>query len=233
MNFEIIYEDDSLLVVDKPAGLITVSEKVTSGKTLAGFLIERFPYLKKVGTEPRYGIVHRLDKNTSGIVLVAKNNESLFFLQEQFKKRQAKKKYIGLVVGKIAQDRGEIKTLIGRSPKDRRKQKAFLPFDPAAENKRLAITEYSVLERFGDYTLLELRPKTGRKHQIRCHMVFINHPIAGDILYGFKNQALPEGLKRQFLHASYLKLELPDNKIKEFVSELPADLKNVLEKIRL
>ena len=233
MNFEIIYEDDNLLVVDKPAGLITVSEKETSEKTLAGFLIERFPYLKKAGTEPRYGIVHRLDKNTSGIVLVAKNNESLFFLQEQFKKRRAEKKYIGLVVGKIAQDRGKIKTLIGRSLKDRRKQKAFLPFDPSAENKRLAVTEYKVLERFDDYALLELSPKTGRKHQIRCHMVFINHPIAGDILYGFKNQALPEGLKRQFLHANYLKLELPDNKIKEFVSELPADLKNILEKIRL
>ena len=201
MEFQIIYEDDDLLVIDKPAGMV-------------------------VDDIPRR--VHRLDKDTSGILLVAKNDKALEFFQKQFKERRIKKKYLCLVVGNLKNKEGEIKTLLGRSPKDRRKQKVFLPQEPGALGKREAITNYKVLERFKNYDLIEVEPKTGRKHQIRAHFSYLGHPIAGDKLYGFKNQLCPKGLKRQFLHASYLKIKMPDEKIKEFRLELPEDLKSVI-----
>ena len=201
MEFQIIYEDDDLLVIDKPAGMV-------------------------VDDIPRR--VHRLDKDTSGILLVAKNDKALEFFQKQFKERKVEKKYLCLVVGNLKNKEGEIKTLLGRSPKDRRKQKVFLPQEPGALGKREAITNYKVLERFKNYDLIEVEPKTGRKHQIRAHFSYLGHPIAGDKLYGFKNQLCPKGLKRQFLHASYLKIKMPDEKIKEFRLELPEDLKSVI-----
>jgi len=201
MELKIIYEDNDVLAIDKPAGIV---------------IDDLYPDLKKV---------HRLDKDTSGILLIAKNENSLLFLQKQFKDKKVEKKYFALVVGNLKKDQGIIETLIGRAPKDRKKQKVYLPFEPGANGKREAITEYRVIERFDNYTLLEVIPKTGRKHQIRCHFSFLGHPIAGDKIYGFKNQPCPEGLKRQFLHASYIKIKLPDNKYKEFKSELPNDLK--------
>ena len=197
----VIYEDEYLQVLDKPAGI-------------------------DVANIPRR--VHRLDKDTSGILLVAKNDKALEFFQKQFKERKVEKKYLCLVVGNLKNKEGEIKTLLGRSPKDRRKQKVFLPQEPGALGKREAITNYKVLERFKNYDLIEVEPKTGRKHQIRAHFSYLGHPIAGDKLYGFKNQLCPKGLKRQFLHASYLKIKMPDEKIKEFRLELPEDLKSVI-----
>ena len=201
MEFKILYEDEDILVIDKPAGI--VADDI-----------------------PRR--VHRLDKDTSGIFLVAKNDKALEFFQKQFKERKVEKKYLCLVVGNLKNKEGEIKTLLGRSPKDRRKQKVFLPQEPGALGKREAITNYKVLERFKNYDLIEVEPKTGRKHQIRAHFSYLGHPIAGDKLYGFKNQLCPKGLKRQFLHASYLKIKMPDEKIKEFRLELPEDLKSVI-----
>jgi len=203
MHMRIIYEDDDLLVYDKPAGINC----------------DDFP--KRV---------HRLDKDTSGIFLVAKNEEALNFLQKQFKERKVEKKYISLVGGHLKNQTGEIKTLLGRSPNDRRKQKIFMPQEPDAENKREAETHYKVLQRFKDYDLIEAEPKTGRKHQIRVHLAHLGHPIAGDKLYGFKGQPVPSSLKRQFLHASFLKIKLPNNQIKEFKSELPEELKLCLPK---
>jgi len=197
----VIYEDENLQVLDKPAGI-------------------------DVDNIPRR--VHRLDKDTSGIFLMAKNDKALEFFQKQFQERKVEKKYLCLVVGNLKNKEGEIKTLLGRSPKDRRKQKVFLPQEPGALGKREAITNYKVLERFKNYDLIEVEPKTGRKHQIRAHFSYLGHPIAGDKLYGFKNQLCPKGLKRQFLHASYLKIKMPDEKIKEFRLELPEDLKSVI-----
>ena len=197
----VIYEDENLQVLDKPAGI-------------------------DVDDIPRR--VHRLDKDTSGIFLVAKNDKALEFFQKQFKERKVEKKYLCLVVGNLKNKEGEIKTLLGRSPKDRRKQKVFLFGEPGALGKREAITNYKVLERFKNYDLIEVEPKTGRKHQIRAHFSYLGYPIAGDKLYGFKNQLCPKGLKRQFLHASYLKIKMPDEKIKEFRLELPEDLKSVI-----
>jgi len=209
---KIIYEDNDVLVIDKPAG------------------INSDDFEKRV---------HRLDKDTSGVLLIAKNEKSLIFLQKQFSpqggsaeggkdktlEKALEKRYIALVVGNIKNEGGQIKTLIGRAPKDRRKQKVYLIGGPDAQTKREAITEYKVMKRFTNYTLLEVSPKTGRKHQIRCHFAYLGYPIAGDKLYGFKNQLWPKGLKRQFLHASYLKIHLPNGQIKEFKSGLPDDLK--------
>lgn len=228
-----IYEDNDLLVVDKPAGIIVFPEKETGEKTLIDLLLENVPDLKRVGEPRRYGIVHRLDKDTSGILLVAKNSESLFFLQKQFKTKKVIKKYIALVFGNLKQDQGVVETLIGRSPKNRKKQKVYFPFEPESKGRRGAITKYKVLERFKDFTLVEVIPETGRKHQVRAHFAYLGHPIVGDKMYGFKNQILPAGLKRQFLHASYLKIRLPDGKEQEFKSNLPEDLKKILPRTAL
>jgi len=195
---KIIYEDENLQVLDKPAGV-------------------------NADDIPRR--IHRLDKDTSGVLLVAKNDKSLEFFQKQFQERKVEKKYLALVVGNLKNSRREIKTLLGRSPKDKRKQKVFLPQDPKTEGKREALTKYKVLRSFKNYDLIEAEPLTGRKHQIRAHFAYLGHPIAGDKLYYFKNQSCPRGLKRQFLHASYVKIKMPNGEIKEFKSELPEELK--------
>jgi len=199
----VIYEDENIKVVDKPAG---------------------------VNSDDFEKRVHRLDKDTSGILLIAKNNETLDFLQKQFKEKKVKKKYIALVVGHLKSEKSEVETLIGRAPKDRRKQKAFLPQGPEAAGKRQAKTTFRVLQRFENYDLIEAEPQTGRKHQIRAQLTYLGHPIAGDKLYGFKGQICPKGLSRQFLHSSFLKIALPNGETKEFTSELPKDLKLCLPK---
>ena len=196
-------------------------------------LLEKYPELKNAGQAPRYGIVHRLDKDTSGLLLVAKTPEGLIFLQKQFKSREVEKKYTALVTGTVKDDWNTIHTLIGRAKGDPRKQKAYSLEIAKTTGLREAITEYKVLERFASYTLLEVQIKTGRKHQIRCHMAYIHHPIAGDAMYGFKDSPRPEGLQRQFLHASYLKIQLPSGQIKEFYSDLPEDLQLVIQNLKI
>jgi 23S rRNA pseudouridine1911/1915/1917 synthase len=233
MDFpKIIFENSDLFVIDKPAGIIVFPEgNATKEKTLIDMLLNKYPKLAEAGLPPRYGIIHRLDKDTSGILLVAKTSESLIFFQKEFINRRVEKKYICLATGNIKDDKGEIKTLIGRANGDKRKQKAYLPGEPDSANKREAVTEYKVLQRFEKYTLLEVEIKTGRRHQIRCHLAFLHHPIAGDKMYGFKDSPVPEGLTRQFLHATYLKIQLPSGEIKEFKSELPEELKIVINKL--
>jgi len=206
VKLRIVYEDNDLLVIDKPAGL---------------------------NCDDFEKRVHRLDKDTSGIFLIAKNNKTLEFLQKQFEEREVKKKYLALVVGNLKNKEGIIETLIGRSPKDKRKQKVYLPYEPDSQGKRKAITKYKVLQKFKNYDLVEVEPETGRKHQIRCHLSYLGYPITGDKMYGFKNQLCPEGLSRQFLHASYLKIQLPNRTIKEFKSELPEDLKIIIENLKI
>lgn len=235
MDVKILYEDSDVLVVDKPAGIIVFPEGESlksEKKTLIDYLTEKYPELKQAGEAPRYGIVHRLDKDTSGILMIAKSNQALIFLQNQFINRRVEKKYTALVVGQIKEQKGQIKTLIGRAKNDKRKQKAY-PLDyPDKTGKREAETEFWVEKRFQQYTLLQIKIKTGRRHQIRCHLSFLHHPIAGDKLYGFKNQPQPQGLLRQFLHASYLKIQLPNGEDKEFISDLPGELQNILEKLQ-
>ncbi len=251
MDFKILYEDNDILAVDKPAGVVVFDEGKNDGeprRTMIDLLLEKYPELKSVGEVPRYGIVHRLDKDTSGVLLVAKTAEALIFLQKQFKNREVEKKYIALATGALKEDSGTIETLIGRSPMDGRKQKAYSKDENAPASAREAMTDYKVIQRFenpstplrASYTLVEVNMKTGRKHQIRCHLAYIHHPIAGDTLYGFKDSPRPEGLERQFLHASYVKIALPirlaqvgpGGIIKEFNSDLPEELHNILKKLR-
>jgi len=218
MNIKILYENNDVLVVDKPAGIVVIPDLIDE-------LIKKYPELKSVGETPRYGIVHRLDKDTSGILLVAKSTKGLIFLQKEFINRRVEKKYITLAEGEIKEEFGEIKNFIARSKKDFRKQ-------AVSSDGREAITEFKVLKRFEDYTFLEVQIKTGRRHQIRCHLSFLKHPIVGDKLYSFKNSKIPEGLTRQFLHASYLKIQLPNGKTEEFKSDLPEELNKILENLK-
>ncbi len=205
-KLKVVYEDEGLLVIDKPAGMIS----------------DDFP--KRV---------HRLDKDTSGLLLIAKNDESLGFLQKQFKNKEIEKKYLLLASGRLKAKQGEIKTLLARGGKDRRKQRVFSALEPGAKTKKLreAITKYKVIKEFKNFSLIEAMPQTGRKHQLRVHFSYLGHPIAGDKLYGFKDQITPKGLTRQFLHANYLKIKLINGKTKEFYSDLPEELKTVLKNI--
>ena len=212
MDFKIIYEDDNLLAIDKPAGIETIEIPDKLGRKVFN--------------------AHRLDKDTSGVNLFAKSQKDLIFFQKQFKNREVEKRYLALVVGSIKDSQGRIETLIGRSKRDGTKQKVYLPAEPGSTGKREAITEYKVLERFKNYTLLEVVPRTGRMHQIRCHLAYINHPIVGDKKYGFKNQPKPKDLNRQFLHANYIKIKLLNGEIKELNSELAQDLKLCLENLK-
>ena len=216
-NMKTIYQDKDLLVIDKPAGISIDALKNQLPET----------------DLPRNGIIHRLDKDTSGLLLVAKTSKSLLFFQNQFKNREIEKTYIALVFGKMEEDNGICKTLIGRD-RSGIKQKVYLLTSPASKKTgpREAETEWKVIKRYEGYTLVEAKPKTGRKHQIRVHLAYLGHPIAGDKLYSFKNQKTPIGLERQFLHAKSLKLTMLNNEIKEFQSELPIDLKNILCQIQ-
>ncbi|MCP6718298.1 MAG: RluA family pseudouridine synthase [Patescibacteria group bacterium] len=237
MELNVIYQDNDLLVADKPAGIVVFSEDEIKEKTLINLLIEKNEDLKNVGKPPRYGIVHRLDKDTSGLLLVAKNDKSLAFLQEQFKERKVVKKYTALVDGEVKNKDGIIETLIGRGQKDRKKQKVYLPFEPGSKNKRKAVTKYKILKKLIDekenkYTLVEAIPITGRKHQLRVHFQYLNHPIVGDKIYNFKNQPILKDLKRQFLHAAYLRIKILNNKEKEFNSKLATDLKKALDNLK-
>jgi 23S rRNA pseudouridine1911/1915/1917 synthase len=242
MDIKIIYEDKDVLVLDKPAGVVVFHEVKNDGErslTMADYLIEKYPELKLAGEAPRYGIVHRLDKDTSGILLVAKTQEALIFLQKKFINRDVEKKYIALVCGNVKDDFGEIKTLIGRAKNNPRKQKVYVAGEIGSEGKREAVTHYKVIERYSGYTLVDVKIETGRRHQIRCHFAHIHHPIVGDKLYGYKDSPAPQNLTRQFLHAGYLKIQLPacagrpSGEIKEFRSELPDDLKQILNNLKI
>jgi len=226
---KVIYEDKDMLVVNKPAGIDVIE--------MMNLLIKENSELEKVGEEPRYGLVHRLDKDTSGVILVAKTQRGLFFYQKQFSdkskglEKRLEKRYIALVVGNVKNNKGEIKTLIGRGINDRKKQKVYLPHEPNIKGKREANTFYKVVKRFKDYTLLDVFPKTGRKHQIRVHMAYLNHPIVGDKVYGFKNQPSPEEMSQHFLHAKCIKIKMLNEETKEFCSELPNNLQEIINKL--
>ena len=225
-TIKIIYQDDNLLVVNKPAGFPVYQQE---GKdSLMQQLVQQKPSLSKVGDPPRYGLIHRLDKETSGLILVAKSNLALEFFQKQFQARTAKKKYLALVTGHFSVAQGTIESLIGRSKQDFRKQKVFLPLEPKVGQARKAITDYKVLKEYPHCSLVEISPRTGRKHQIRVHLAWKHHPIIGDKKYGFKEQFEVECLKRLFLHAFYLKVKLMNGEEKEFSLPLPEDLKKVL-----
>ena len=239
MPLSIVYEDDDLLVIDKPAGMVVHPAPGHSAGTLVNAVLHHCPTLAGVGGERRPGIVHRLDKDTSGLIVVAKHDQAHRNLQAQFKARTIYKEYLALLEGRLLPEQGRIVAPIGRHPVER-KRMAVLP--PDAETGlsvgREAITEYQVLgvytaavygrsSSMASFTLVSAVLHTGRTHQIRVHFAWLKHPIVGDTLYGFHAPRLPLG--RQFLHAHRLRLRLPSTGAdREFVAPLPADLQALL-----
>jgi 23S rRNA pseudouridine1911/1915/1917 synthase len=215
---DVRHEDEYLLVVNKPAGMSSHPALGLNTGTLVNALLHHCKTLSSVGASERPGIVHRLDKDTSGLMVAAKDNDTHRLLAKQFKERTAKKKYIAFVMGLVELDSGVIELPIGRHPSQR--QKLTVRFSESRD----AITEYKVLRRFKDCTMLELTPKTGRMHQLRVHLSYIGHPIIGDAVYGKKSDLI----SRQALHAAMLGFIHPaTKKYLEFSAELPADMKKL------
>jgi 23S rRNA pseudouridine1911/1915/1917 synthase len=215
---KILYEDNDLMVVDKPAGMTVHPAAGHYDGTLVNAVLAHIPDIEIENTE-RPGIVHRLDKDTSGLIIVAKNPAAHMKLAGQFKEREVSKIYKALVNGHLSPETGIIDAAIGRDPRNRKRM-------AVTRNGRAAKTEYRVIKYIGNYTLLEAKPKTGRTHQIRVHLSAIGFPIVGDPVYGTKT----EMLSRQFLHAYKLQFKLPSSgEYVSFESELPEDLKDALE----
>ena len=217
----IIYEDKDLLVVDKPAGMTVHPAPGHPGHTLVNAILAYFPDLPTSGNLMRPGIVHRLDRDTSGLMLVAKNSVALNNLANQFKARAVVKVYLVLVRGHLSPESGFIDAPIGRDLRNRKRMAIV------AEGRE-ARTEYRVIKYVGDCTLLEVRLETGRTHQIRVHLSAIGYPVVGDKTYGVKSALL----SRQFVHACRLGFKLPSTgEYVEFESELPTDLEQALKNI--
>ena len=216
----IVYEDAHLLVVDKPPGLTVHPGPGHPDRTLVNALLAVVPDLAGIGGELRPGIVHRLDKDTSGLMVVAKNDAAHRSLSRQLKEREVKKSYAALVVASLARDSGTIDATIARNPRHRQRM-------AIVEGGRDAVTHYRVVERYQGHTLLEASPVTGRTHQIRVHFASIGHPLVGDPVYG-KSSPLVE---RHFLHAARLAFNLPPEELewREFESALPPDLQAALD----
>jgi 23S rRNA pseudouridine1911/1915/1917 synthase len=217
----IIYEDNDLLAVDKPAGLTVHPAPGHPGHTLVNAILSHFPGLADISDSLRPGIVHRLDKDTSGVMLVAKNRTSQQNLSDQFKAHSVDKAYLVLVKGRLTPEQGIIEAPMGRDPRNRKRM-------AVVTEGREARTEYRVIKYLGNYTLLEVMPETGRTHQIRVHLSAIGYPVVGDSVYGVKSPYLA----RQFLHASRLGLKHPSTgEYVEFTSDLPPDLEQALKDI--
>ena len=217
----IIYEDKDLLVVDKPAGMTVHPAPGHPEHTLVNAILAYFPHLADAGDSLRPGIVHRLDKDTSGVILIAKNRITQANLSAQFKSRSVTKSYIVLVKGRLTPERGIIEAAIGRDPLNRQRM-------AVVSRGREARTDYHVIKYIGKYSLLEITPETGRTHQIRVHLAAIGFPVVGDATYGVKSPYL----SRQFLHASKLGFRLPSTgEYVEFESKLPENLEQALKDI--
>lgn len=223
---DIVYEDDSLLVVNKPAGMVVHPAPGNASSTLVNALMYHCgDKLSSINGIIRPGIVHRIDKDTSGLLMVAKTDRAHGELSRQLAEHSITRKYRAIVYNNIKEDEGTVDRPIGRDPKNRLKNAV------TEVNSRSAVTHYRVLERFGKFTFIEAELETGRTHQIRVHMAYIHHPLLGDELYGpAKNK---EGAKRQMLHAGILGFTHPDTGIRlVFESPLPDDFINVLDRLR-
>lgn len=229
MDIEIIYQDKNLLALNKPAGLLMHG---TSGNqkeaSLADWLLGHYPEVRTVGDDPvsRPGIIHRLDRDTSGVLLVALNQETFDYLKSLFQKHLVQKIYLALAHGEVKEKSGRIDKPIGlKSGSTKRSVHG-------GKMKKEAVTEYKVIKFLKlngeDYSLLEVLPKTGRTHQIRVHLAAIGHPVAGDKMYGGKRK-MPDGLNRHFLHAQSIEFTLPSGERMKFEADLPADLKSFLK----
>lgn len=220
---DIVYQDDDIAVINKPQGMVVHPAPGSYDNTLVNALLYNLTSLSGINGVIRPGIVHRLDKDTSGLLVVAKNDFAHINLQSQISEKSAKRFYLALLDGVVQKDEGEIKNYLARSTKDRKKI-------AVAPTGRLAITEYKVLERFANYTFTEFELKTGRTHQIRVHSRHIGHPVTGDPVYGGSNKF---GLKGQLLHAYKLILTHPrTGEEMTFTAPLPDYFQKVLDILR-
>ena len=218
----VLYEDDEIAVLDKPSGMVVHPGSGIRTGTLVHALLHRYPEIRDVGEADRPGIVHRLDKETSGVIVVARTPAALVELKRQFKSREVKKVYLALVVGRPARAEGSLDWPIGRH----RSHGARMSI--VTEKPRTAITEYRILRELGAFTLLEVRPLTGRTHQIRVHLAAAGHPVAGDGRYGSRRTGGTR-FARLFLHAHQLSFSHPSSGSRmTFTSPLPGGLQAVL-----
>lgn len=227
---EIIYSDKDIIVINKPPGIPIHGGLRVKGPTVVDFLLEKFPEIKSVGDEPsvRPGIVHRLDKDTSGIMVVARNQKSFEALKDLFKERRVEKTYLAVVCGRSKEQHGTIFLPIGRVVKNPLKR-GVLQGKSEIRGVREAITEYKVLKEGEKYSLLWLKPKTGRMHQLRVHLKAIGHPVACDVIYGGKNVCCPAGAARQLLHAQSLSFSFPEGRKLYFEADPPDDFSNAVK----
>lgn len=225
---EIIYADSDIIVINKPPGMPVHAGGSVSGKTAVDFLLEKFPELRGVGEDSlRPGIVHRLDKDTSGVMAVARNQKSFAALKELFQKRLVEKTYIAVVCGIPKRSKGVISFPIGRLARNPTKRGAVVGDRICAKSglrgAREAATEYRVLKASEKFSLVELYPKTGRMHQLRVHLKAIGHPVACDKKYGGKKVCCPPGANRQLLHAKSLSFSFPEGRKLYFEADPPSD----------
>lgn len=235
---EIIYTNDDFAVINKPPGISVHGGNRIVGPTLADWLVQKFPEIKKVGDDPnmRPGMMHRLDKDTSGVMIIARAQTAFEYLKNLFKNRRIEKTYLTLIAGCLAKKRGVIDLKIGRLIKKPALRGTENPRDFARGNRRIknereARTEYRVLEYLPGFTLVAVTPKTGRTHQIRVHFSALGNPVAGDRIYGKRIQP-PVGLHRQFLHALSISFSYPEGKRWRFEAPVPEDLAEVLAGLR-
>jgi len=234
LPLSVLYEDASIIVIDKPAGMVVHPAPGNPSGTLVNALIHHCKDLAGINGALRPGIVHRLDKGTSGVMVVAKDDVSYHQLTKQFKSRTIDKIYLAIARGKFSREEGSIDLAIGRHPTERKRMSAH------SRRGRMAVTSWKVLERWEGFTLLELHPETGRTHQIRVHLAAMGHPILGDPLYGKKGvsqdpvlRGCSRSINRQALHAHRLGFTHPrTGEMVEFVSPLPQDIGEVLEWLR-
>ncbi|MBI2012997.1 MAG: RNA pseudouridine synthase [Candidatus Colwellbacteria bacterium] len=236
MEPQVIYEDKNFLALDKPAGLLIHPTASSREPTLVNWLLKRYPEMKKVGDSSRPGIVHRLDRDTSGIILAAKNQKYFEYLKNLFQnpclpagRRAIKKTYRALVYGKMTPKKGiiekDIKVRYGTI-----KRTVF-----KGRGEKSAVTEYKLLKQFTNFSWLEVTPLTGRTHQIRVHLASIGHPVVGDKLYGpkkSKEAGLPN-INRQLLHAYSLEFSPSPGKRLKLAADLPADIKEILQSLKV
>lgn len=232
IELDIVYEDDDIMVINKPQGMVVHPAHGNYSGTVVNALLSHcsslsdYNSLTGINGVMRPGIVHRIDKDTSGIIVVAKTNEAHLSLSEQLKAHSITRKYVALLEGKLKSETGKIETLIGRNPKDRKQMSVV------SRNGKRAVTHYRVLESFDSNTLIEATLETGRTHQIRVHMAYIGHPVVGDTVYGYKKQRFET--KGQLLHAKVLGFIHPTKgEYVEFEVPLPDYFEKILKTVRM
>jgi len=225
----ILFDDDSIIVIDKPAGMVVHPAAGHASGTLVNALLYYCPRFGGIGGELRPGIVHRLDKDTSGVIVVAKTQKAMMSLAKQFKQRKIHKEYLAVAWGMLSPPNGMIRTMIGRHLTDRKKMTAI------PKKGRLSITRYETMETFKKHSLVRLFPETGRTHQIRVHLAHLQHPVIGDRQYGRRSvHELPAEIGRQMLHAHKISMHHPETGRKiEFSAPLPEDMMRLLNYLRI